>query len=265
MPTLGTYFNYPQDFLIDEVILRKITDVIVKHTELLNYETTMEFKVYKSDGSFVALSSVDEVLEDDNSPRKRVTRLLIDVNKKGNNSELDGSEVFSLDLDTNHASSVYFEVSEKNRGWSTLFVDDLRAQISRILCGKFWFLLQHAVAQSLIYGLLSVLISVLCFIYLPIELIESAFGVPKASLTMFDFRLTSLVVSCTLLIFMIDVFSILRPIDELIKLFGKSTFYWGDEIKRYDSRKTFKKNFLWVVLIGFAVSAFASWWVSSGS
>ena len=255
----GIYVNISKEFFIDEQLLRKISDVVSTHIGKLPYETVTKFKIYKSDDTFNICDSCDDVLKDDNSPRKKIIRVVIEVYNKELVDKADASEIFSLDLDKVHECRIHFEINEKDRDWSFLFLDDLSNQISRITRGEFWVKIQERWIQTILYLVCSAILSSIFYVYVPISIFfEGQNDDAFLNYHQLLFQQTRLIVTLFILVFSLMLLSLLKPINNLAEWAGESVFYWGDESSRYDKARSLRKNLFWIILVGFSVSIGAS-------
>lgn len=262
MSSAGLYKSIYEDFFLDEALVRKIVDVINAHAKKLEYPTVLTYRLYKSDGTFINFDNIEQVLQDDNSPKKKLNRFIIELYKKEDIDKPGTDEIVSVDFDKYHDTKIHYTIYERNRDWSFLLVDDLENQLSRIERGKFWAKIQKRHFQFIIYASISILLGFLFFSYVSHNFIATILDTTYSEETKLLVNQTKLLFSSFLSLFMIICLLIASPIYKIAESMGDSIFYWGDEISRFDRAKSIKSKIIWVIIAGFVVSVLAGLFIN---
>ena len=179
----GTYKDIDKEFFLNEMIVRKLSATILSHAGKLKYKTSVRYKVFRKDGSFYHSSSVDEVLEDDNASKKKISRLVIELlrlkDKEGDVE--DDDELMFIDFDTNYGDSIHYEINEKsNRDWCFLFMDDLELQVNRSIYKSAWDFLKKRWFEGLLYLITMILMSIGIFMLFPEHYMSIILGIQSS-------------------------------------------------------------------------------------
>ncbi|WP_341939617.1 hypothetical protein [Marinimicrobium sp. C2-29] len=112
-------------FLLDEVKLRKIVDLIESRTG----RSTVEFKVHRGDSYSYVTSNADDVADEDNDDWRAITKLQISITE-------DSPKFFML---TFSEKGISLHISGEDRDSVYLIFSDLRGYINNEVLTKFPF------------------------------------------------------------------------------------------------------------------------------
>lgn len=249
----GIYKQYYESFILDEDGLRRIHGLLEKASRELDTETGIMFHVKREDDRYYETTSVDEVLSDPNVPGKRIQMVSVMLRHTKEFDELRPyfrdvpvEVTFSSGRPRAHRSShanIDLRISTNNKSWALLLADEIEPQIER----------SFRVKRTPRWLLLLFVFSVYALIWNPLQ--QAFFGEskPPSKQSFLIFGLTSSLASYFLGL------KISNQSKWMIQFFGpEASFFWGEELHRYQNRESVRQNLQWSVLVAFLVSISAS-------
>lgn len=269
----GKSNRYSENFLLDEAKLRKIADIIDSYAKKLERPVNIRFRAYLADKSFYDSDTVDKVLADDNSKKKKIARLLIELLDPAKpDTDERPTPIIRLDFDTEDNWRIFYHIAECDRDWCFLLADELEQQIDRCKRGKFWVFMSRPVAHFITNLLIALLLfGAAWFLFgrhyadiAPLSeadfesLTESAKISYFRDLTVGEVKRHTHFVSYALVGFLFFLFlGYFDIVTKMARHLQGSVFYWGDEAAAYDRRQEIVKRIKWGVIVAFLVSVVA--------
>ena len=274
----GKSNRYSENFLLDEAKLRKIADIIDTYAKKLGRPVNTRYRAYLADKSFYDSDTADKVLQDDNSKKKKIARLFIELlDPSKPDTEERPTPIVRIDFDTEDNWRIFYHIAECDRDWCFLLADELEQQIDRCKRGKFWVFMSRPIAHFLVNLTLVVIVFGAAWFlfgrhYADVRQISDAdFQVlPEASkieylrdLMVSEVKRHMHFVAYALVGFLFFMFmGYFDIVTKMARHLQGSVFYWGDEATAYDRRQEIVKRIKWGVVVAFLVSVvagFAVW------
>ncbi len=271
----GVIREYTYHFFLDEQKLRKIVDIIDNYSKRLTISTFISFYVEFNDDTFYTTKSIDNILSEDNSIKKQITRLSIRLLKNDNdkNHEDSNTSIVSLAFRKNKVEEILILVSHEDRDWCFLLIDELDAQIQRIkrkkIFGKIKSIILDFIIAFGILGLNTFFITKYLTIHYSkglrieqINMLTDSQKLNKILENQINNYIDPWLIPISYLTLIIIFFVIeIKPITKLVSYLSHSVFYWGDIIE-IETTYEKKKNIIKItIFLGFIISVLAGLFV----
>lgn len=237
--------DYKGYFVLDEDAMRRIVGVLEAKAKHLPYPCTVVFHVRREDDRFYETTKIEDVLNDANTINRRINILGIELRNSDENRNpepWDRDRIATVAFDRTLSRQVQVNVASDDRSWALLLTDESEPQVVRTLTAKSvptWLLLLLFLA---IGGFLDTLMA-----KIPWPAIVPSFVV------------TALNMAIWFGVFVASVSTVGRRDDWVARWAGpEAVFLWGDQVNLYRNREEQRRNFFWVVIVGFVVSVAAT-------
>lgn len=263
-------------FMIDEVKLRKVCDVLHEHAKRLEEKTHLSFYVEREDDSYYETRTIEEVLADDNVPAKAIRTVTIELQrtnppeKEKLKPEGEPKPLAYIALYRLRDLKVVFFVAGDKRDWTFLLADELDTQIQRFLTPNNlrWFTSRFA-DLVILFFLGSIALTWLLWLSKSVPPELTSKQISSMSVDVATRKILEVVskntrsldyaapISMLFMAFMIAIIEI-RPVSRLLSKMSRSVFYWGDMIAIQDRFRTRMTQLKYGVGVAFIISVLGS-------
>jgi hypothetical protein len=272
---------YDRNFILDETKLRKIVTVLQDFASKLD-EPKIVYTIKRSDDSFYTATEIETVLNEDNTQARRLVELAIELRAQGRQGDGDNDAAARVGFYSGHPGvfsrrfgdyHVLLEVNGQDRNWSLLLADELESQVRRSLSTRLPLFLRSRLMDvfcSLAFGVL-VAIGML-YQGFRSGMAKSADVLTSIPMMTVDDKLNKILelyltassdygasvlrpLAGLLGAMLIMIFGTeLAPITRVVRGLDRSVFYWGDMKEVHDRSRRRLSQWIWSVMVAFAVT-----------
>ena len=259
--------DFERGFILDEVKLRKIHDLIESRISKYPTPLSLRYKIFRGDSLSYETDSVEDVAKEDNEDWRAITKLDLVATQK---------DIFEFKLSFSK-KGVIVEITGNDRDAVFLLFSDLREYVRNEV------LVRRVLSRdaALAVGLSVMLLVMIGFIYYSMRHMKSDPPLVSKTLATSDLaeKLNFLIeergrtsfglreIGWFAAIILTPVLTFSGAIEAVWKVvFPANVFLFGKRKTAFDKRRRLLSNVFWVIIVGLLVSAVGGllvWWVTS--
>lgn len=279
MPASGCKRVFKKEFNLTVKIICKLDELIRSHVEKLDFDPIYVYVVYLENSSYFTATTIEEVIEYENSKDKRISELEICVKVPADapdNIHSESYNIVKVFFDKNDDSKNGFYINGRSSSWSFALASDIEDQLKRTNVKSKLPFKKYLYNADLILAAITVAacmpISIILFNLIrgepsevrssidpleqKIDRLISIMETNQAAASYIPFFLFPAIIASFLMIS-------LKPMRHIYMKISSSVFNWGDEEERYRNTQTLINRMYWGLIVtpigGFLILALLAW------